>query len=216
MSLCPGYPKQTTWSNYYEQTILGKEYLQQKETTLKQIADGLRYETLLDLGANEGHFTRLLADGKKAIAVDSDRRCINRLYELTKEHGLTNITPIVIDLANPSPAIGFDNSERTSFGQRAHADLVLALALVHHLAIGNNLPLPKLAKWFAGFGPQLIIEFVPKEDEKVKQLLSTREDIFTNYNPESFEQAFLPYFSIETREAIPGKTRVLYYMKRKN
>ncbi len=216
VSLKPGYPPQTTWSNYYEETILGKGYLQQKESLLKKICTSLSYTTIVDLGANDGHFTRLLAEKDKlVIAIDNDSRCINTLYQYTKQQSVSNIIALTGDLSNPTPAVGFNNTERTSFHQRIKPDLVLALALVHHLAIGKNIPLSLLASYFAGFAPQLIIEFVPKEDEKVKQLLSTRRDIFEDYHMAGFEKYFLEYFYIQAKETIKGTERTLYCLIRK-
>jgi len=215
-NLSSGYPSISTWSNYYDETILGKEYLDRKEIILKKFLGTISYTSVLDLGANDGYFSRLLAkDNKSVLAVDSDSRCINNLYQLIKREPLTGIIPLIIDLSNPSPAIGFNNTERSSFGQRAKADLALALALIHHLVIGKNIPLPELAGYFAKMAPQLIIEFVPKEDEKVKQLLSERADIFSSYDAASFETNFSRYYTILAKELIPGTTRTLYCLARK-
>ncbi len=215
-NLSSGYPPISTWSNYYDETILGKEYLDRKEIILKKILGTISYTSVLDLGANDGYFSRLIAkDNKSVLAVDSDSRCINNLYQLIKREPLTGIIPLIIDLSSPSPAIGFNNTERSSFGQRAKADLVLALALIHHLVIGKNIPLPELAGYFAKMAPQLIIEFVPKEDEKVKQLLSGRADVFSTYDAASFEFYFSRYYTILAKELIPGTTRILYCLARK-
>jgi len=215
-NLSSGYPSISTWSNYYDETILGKEYLDRKEIILKKFLGTISYTSVLDLGANDGYFSRLLAkDNKSVLAVDNDSRCINNLYQLIKREPLTGIIPLIIDLSNPSPAIGFNNTERSSFGQRAKADLALALALIHHLVIGKNIPLPELAGYFAKMAPQLIIEFVPKEDEKVKQLLSERADIFSTYDAASFETNFSRYYTILAKELIPGTTRTLYCLARK-
>jgi len=215
-NLSSGYPSISTWSNYYDETILGKEYLDRKEIILKKFLGTISYTSVLDLGANDGYFSRLLAkDNKSVLAVDSDSRCINNLYQLIKREPLTGIIPLIIDLSNPSPAIGFNNTERSNFGQRAKADLALALALIHHLVIGKNIPLPELAGYFAKMAPQLIIEFVPKEDEKVKQLLSERADIFSSYDAASFETNFSRYYTILAKELIPGTTRTLYCLARK-
>lgn len=215
-SLQPGYPPVTTWSNYYEETILGKEYLHQKEMLLKKFVTSLSYTTVADLGANDGYFTRILAEkDKSVIAIDSDSRCINSLYQYIQKQSVPNITALIADLSNPTPAVGFANTERDSLPERLKPDLVLALALVHHLVIGKNIPLIRLAPFFATLAPQLIIEFVPREDEKVKQLLHTREDIFSDYTIENFEHYFSLYFTMKAKEVIPGTTRILYCFVRK-
>ena len=123
--------------------------------------------------------------------------------------------PILMDLTNPSPSLGWSNEERMSFKERKLPDTVLALALIHHLAISNNLPFSKIAKFFSEICNSLIIEFVPKGDSQVDKLLATREDIFDQYHQEGFEKEFSKYFTIEQREKIQGSDRVLYLLKRK-
>jgi hypothetical protein len=120
----------------------------------------------------------------------------------------------MLDVSNPSPAVGFHNRERASFHQRIKPDLGLALALVHHLVIGKNIPLPMLAEYFHDIAPQLIIEFVPREDEKVQQMLKSREDVFKGYTQEQFEAYFSQYFVLIHKFEIPGTQRILYYMQR--
>jgi hypothetical protein len=102
----------------------------------------------------------------------------------------------VLDLVNPSPALGWAHEERYSLAERSSADLVMALALIHHIAISNNVPLARIARYFARLAEHLIIEFVPKSDPKVKILLATREDVFPTYTQEGFEEAFLEPFEI--------------------
>lgn len=207
----------TTWNNYYEDSILSQDYLQQKEKIFREFCEGLTIQHVLDLGANDGYFSKILAAGNTAvIATDVDGQCINRLYREVRKKNIPNILPLILDISNPSPAIGFHNKERTAFFERTHADLVLALALVHHLVIGKNIPLPMLAAWFRDIAPRLIIEFVPKEDEKVQQMLKSREDVFDHYTRTDFENAFSPYFDIQASKPIPGTDRVLYLMTRKN
>ncbi|MBL0136478.1 MAG: hypothetical protein IPP79_22115 [Chitinophagaceae bacterium] len=215
-SLQSGYTTTSTWSDYYDHTILGKEYLEAKEKLIQKIVSPLNFNTVLDLGANDGYFSKLLAaKGKQVIAADFDSQCINNLYNVIKKEKARNIYPVVLDLSNPSASIGFNNSERSSFFERANPDLVLALALVHHLAISKNIPLTKQASFFASIAPQLIIEFVPNNDDKAKEMLKGRESTFLDYTETIFEKSFSEYYSIENKEQVPGTMRVLYYMKRK-
>ena len=102
-----------------------------------------------------------------------------------------------------------------SLTERGPADCVMALAILHHLAISNNVPLPRIAEYFSKLGKYLIIEFIPKTDSQVKKLLATRKDIFLQYEQISFEKAFSKYFSIEKRESIADSERLLYLMKKK-
>jgi hypothetical protein len=206
----------TTWNNYYEGTILSKEYLQQKEIIFRSYCEGLNLQTALDLGANDGYFSKLLAaQGTQVISTDVDGQCINRLYGEVKKRRLPNILPLILDISNPSPAVGFHNLERAAFHERIQTELVIALALIHHLVIGKNIPLHKLSTYFNDIAPLLIIEFVPKEDEKVQQMLASRPDIFQDYTVAGFEKAFLQYFEIQRKEIVPETTRIMYRMKRK-
>lgn len=206
----------TTWSNYYEDSILSQEYLREKEAIVRAFCNDSKARTVLDLGANDGYFSKLFAGYDwQVVATDADSRCIARLYQDVKKHNITNILPLILDLANPSPAIGFHNRERAAFHQRFQTDLVAALALIHHLVIGRNISLPALAEYFNSISPELIIEFVPKEDEKVRQMLKSRPDTFPDYTETAFENYFSHYFHVITKATIPGTNRVLYHMKRK-
>jgi len=120
-----------------------------------------------------------------------------------------------MDLTNPSPAIGWQNKERSSMIERGPADAVLALAGIHHLAISNNVPLTQLAEFFHQLGKWLIIEFVPKSDSQVQRLLTSREDIFTDYTVEKFTEAFQEKFTIHEVVSIQDSQRALFLMERK-
>jgi hypothetical protein len=207
----------TTWSNYYEDTILSKDYLHAKEMIVREFCQNSTARSVLDLGANDGYFSRLFASHQmQVIATDADNRCISRLYQEVKKNNIENILPLILDIANPSPAIGFHNQERAAFHDRIKTDLVAALALVHHLVIGKNISLPVLADYFNSIAPELIIEFVPKEDEKVQQMLKSRPDTFVDYDQAHFERYFTAYFDITEQVPVPGTHRILYKMQRKS
>ena len=208
--------KSTTWSNYYEETILDKQYLLNKEKIFLEFCEELSVSSALDLGANEGYFTKLLAKkGIEVVSTDTDSRTIGNLYQYVKQQQVPNILPLVIDVTNPSPALGFNNAERSAFHDRVKPELVLALALIHHLVIGKNITLEMLGEYFAGIARYLVIEFVPREDPKVKQMLASRKDVFSDYSIERFEDCFTRHFDIQNKKLIPGTTRTLYLLQRK-
>jgi len=132
-----------------------------------------------------------------------------------REGRIPNILPLVLDAAHPTPAIGFRNKERASFHERIKAGLIIALALVHHLCIGRNISLEGLSAYLADHCQTLIIEWVPREDEKVQQMLASRKDVFTDYTEEQFEQQFGRNFTILTKEKVPGTNRIIYLMKKR-
>jgi hypothetical protein len=202
----------STWNKYYSDTISGNNYLQEKEKIFRKIIGDLNSRSVLDLGANDGYFSKICADnGMNVVAVDNDSRSICTLYE----SGSKNVLPLVMDLANPSPSTGFSNAERPSFYERIKMEVVVALALIHHLVIGRNIPLNVLAPWFAGICRLLIIEFVPREDEKVEQMLASRKDVFTDYLQANFETVFSNYFDIKQKHPIPGSGRTIYLMEKR-
>ena len=147
------------------------------------------------------------------VAIDFDHSAINKLFIRVKNDG-KNILPLVVDLANPTPAIGLNNAERASFIDRVQVDLALALALVHHLSIGKNIPFVQLNELFQKMTNYLIVEFIPKEDEKVQLMLKEKKDVYYDYNEENFLEAFSHNFSVRDRKAIPGSYRILYLMKK--
>jgi hypothetical protein len=136
-------------------------------------------------------------------------------YREMRARNETGLLPLQMDLMNPSPGHGWAHEERLSLEARGPADLVMALALVHHLAIANNVPLPTLADWLARLGRSLVIEFVPKSDPQVERLLTNRTDIFPHYTPEGFERAFEPAWRIEAKQRIDDSQRTLYLMRRR-
>jgi hypothetical protein len=209
--------QRTAWSEYYDEASGRKDYLEHKRKLIRQWLVGLdEVKTAADLGANNGEFSQLLSSRNiKTIAADFDPYCINSLYNAIKKNPDKNIQPIVIDLANPTPAIGFSNKERASFMERLNVDLVLALALIHHLAIGKNIPLEMVAEFFSQLGKWMIIEFIPKMDEKIQLMLSGKKDIYPKYDKANFEKAFSKYYRIKNTETIAGSDRTLYLMEKK-
>jgi 2-polyprenyl-3-methyl-5-hydroxy-6-metoxy-1,4-benzoquinol methylase len=208
---------QTTWNNYYDETILSKDYLDAKEKIFRDFISDINQGRVMDVGCNDGYFSKILAEkNTNVIAVDFDSQCINRLYVSAKSHAITSILPFCIDLTNPSPAVGFNHAERQSFAQRAKAELVTALALIHHLVLSKNVPLQEVAAMLAGLTNKwLVIEFVPLQDEKSKQLIASKTNYHRPYDPEAFEKHFSPYFEIERKQVIPTTDRILYRLKKK-
>ncbi len=205
----------TNWDDYYTDTISRDNYLLEKTKLVHSFYAGLEFTSVIDLGANNGHFSLLFDNKKTVIATDADPNCINSLYLKIKKEKISNILPLVIDLITPSPAIGWNNAERDAISKRLKARLVLALALVHHLAITNNVPFRLIADWLGSMTNYLIIEFIPRDDEKVKLMLQNREDIFEEYTPENFKATFSDKFQILKEKKIGNTNRILYLMKRK-
>jgi ribosomal protein L11 methylase PrmA len=209
-------PKGTEWGNYYQDANYTNLASADKENILREWMERIQPGIVWDLGANVGTYSRSIAGSTRLIiAADLDPAAVEKNYLEVKKRKEANILPLLLDLTNPSAGIGWANQERTSFLERGPADAVLALALVHHLAISNNVPLPDLARFFAQAGKWLLIEFIPKEDRQVQRLLSSRQDIFTDYHTEGFEAAFGEFFSLVEKQPIQETQRTLYLMERK-
>jgi len=206
----------STWNNYYDETILKNNYLEEKEKIFREFILDMNPHSALDIGCNDGYFSRIIAEkGAHVVAVDFDSQCINKLYLSVKNNAPSNILPLCIDISNPSPASGFRNEERASFVERAPSDLVVALAIVHHLVLNRNIPLPGVVAQLAYLAKKyLIIEFVPLNDEKSQQLIANKKNYHTPYDAASFENYFSSYFEIEKKQTIPGTERILYRMKK--
>ena len=205
----------TEWGNYYEITNYSDAAFEHKKELIRTWSTRLNPAMTWDLGGNTGVFSRAAGEsGTYVVSWDIDPTAVEVNYRKVKEEKSEKLLPLLLDLTNPSPSIGWANRERDSFGERGPADMVLALAVIHHLAISNNVPLPQLAEFFAATGKWLVIEFVPKSDSQVKKLLASREDIFPNYTREGFEAAFRERFKFHEAVEVREAERVLYLMEK--
>jgi hypothetical protein len=202
------------WDSYYRPDVHEAEYQSDKKSKVMNFLDSVNPGTLWDVGANDGTFTRLaVGKGISCTAFDIDPNCVERNYLVNKKEKGSLMLPLLMDLTNPSPGLGWAHSERAPLSGRSHPDVLMALALIHHLAISNNVPLDGIASWFSGLSKKLIIEFVPKNDPKVQILLTSRKDIFLDYTEEKFEETFKRYYRILGKENLLNSSRVLYLME---
>ena len=212
-------PSGTEWGDYYDDTNYSEDSFSKKGQLVQSLLQSLpeTVKSCCDLGANNGEFSQIAANlGLKTIALDIDPAAVEKCYREANNKGDKALFPLLQDLRNPTPYYGWANRERDNIGQRIKSDVILALALIHHLAIGNNVPLGMVAEYFATLGEYLIIEFVPKEDSQIQRMLVARKDIFDGYHQSGFEESFSNYFDIVRTEPIEGTLRTLYLMKRKS
>lgn len=210
-------PKQeTVWQDYYDKTNYTAEALSHKEKILQEWINKIGPKIVWDAGSNNGRFSQLSSKkGIFTIATDFDPIVVEYCYSRVKKNHDKFLLPLIIDLTNPTPAIGWENQERTSFLERASFDLTLCLALIHHLAIVNNLPFSYIANLFVNHSKYLAIEFVPKNDSNAQRLLANRKDIFDGYTEDNFTKEFSRYFTIRERIPIQKSCRILYLLKKK-
>lgn len=204
----------TEWDSYYSATNYNNDSEMEKKGIVSEMLKKASPTSVWDLGSNNGLYSRLASnEGIRTISFDIDERAVNENYARVRQEKEEYLLPLILNLANPSSAIGWANKERRGLQQRGLADLTMALALIHHLAISNNIPLLQIAEYFSEISPMLIIEFVPKSDSQVKRLLTTRKDIYTDYSIEKFEADFGTYFNLIDKRAIKGSERTLYLFK---
>ena len=209
-------PARTTWGDYYEATNYTDAAFSHKREIVREAIERIGPGSIWDLGANDGTFSRLGSDrGIHTVAFDVDPVAVEKNYRRVVERRERHLLPLLLDLTNPSARSGWAHEERESFADRGPADLVLALALVHHLAIAHNLPLPRIAEFFTRIARALVIEFVAKEDSQLQRMLATREDIFDRYTRPDFEAAFDAWFTIEHVVPVRDAERVVYVMRRR-
>ncbi len=209
-------PLGTEWAEYTSETHYSDAARDEKSRLVTEMLDRDPPASVWDIGANTGVFSRLASSRHiPTVSFDGDPAAVERNYLRCRDERDPNLLPLLLDLTNPSPGLGWAHRERDSWIARGPVDTAMALALIHHLAISNNVPLPVLSTFFAELCQNLIIEFVPKDDDKVRTLLASREDIFPNYHEQGFEDAFQRDFTIETKSKITDNKRTLYFMKKR-
>lgn len=210
-------PFGTEWGEYYNDINYSDKAFQHKYKLISEFLEYTHPQDVWDLGANVGFFSALAGkQGIPTVAFDIDHAAVEKLYIDCRNHKEQSTLPLLLDLTNPSSGLGWANKERSSLIERGPADTILALALIHHLAIGNNVPFNKIADFFSQICKILIIEFVPKHDSQVQRLLVTRQDIFSGYTQQTFEMEFEPYFEIIRSVPIEDSERMLYLMVKRN
>ena len=208
-------PQGTEWAEYYDITNYSSDAFDKKKQLVKEFVQQAGGGNIWDIGANTGEFSRPVIQLGPVVSFDIDPAAVEKNYRQVKAAKETDILPLVLDLTNPSGDIGWANRERDSLANRGPADVVMALAIIHHICISNNVPLESFADYLQTLGKYLVIEFVPKEDSQVQILLSTRKDIFPRYTIAGFEEAFSKSFEIVNKKPVEGSLRVLYLMKSK-
>ena len=205
------------WGEYYKKINYDEKTFELKKDLIKDWVENLKPKKVLDIGGNDGTFSRVIAKNVDHIIVsDIDSNAVNYNYQQIKVNKETNILPFVSDLLQPSPGIGFNNVERNSFIERLKVyspDVTLALALIHHITLSGNVPFLKSAEFFSNFSNYLIIEFPKRSDSWVNSLLVRKREFinhFDFYNEDDFENAYLNYFKLIRKKEIMGTERILY------
>jgi hypothetical protein len=210
-------PPEGVWTAYGERNSYTDDDARRKDDFVREVATSRDWNLVWDIGANNGRYSRIAAEGAKTVvAVDADQGPVELLYRDLKTEGNDRILPLTMNLADPSPGLGWRGLERKAMPDRGKPDLVLALALIHHVAISANVPVKEFVDWLASLGSALVIEFPTREDPMVKQLLAPKRDgLHPDYELDFFERTLKDAFELERSERLQSGTRVLYYARPK-
>lgn len=209
-------PQQTVWADYAADNSYEAAEAEAKRAFVTEMVSAVKPAVMFDIGCNSGDYSEvsLAAGARYVVGFDFDT---GALEQATARFGdRRDFLPLWLDAANPSPVQGWAEGERKGFLERAgRTDALVALAVVHHLAIARNVPLEMVVEWLIGLAPTGIIEFVPKSDPMVQRLLALREDVFPDYTTE----AFLAHVSarariVKVRHQVDGDRVLLWYDRR--
>lgn len=208
---------QTEWRDYYKNAShYSDAATESKKQAVARTLDLLEPRRMFDLGANTGVYSRLAAErGIYTLSFDVDPFCVQDNYERARREKNQFLLPLLCDLTNPSPGLGFASKERGGFLDRAQTDLTVALALMHHLRITGNTPFRRIAEFLSQFGKHLLIEYVPKSDPMAQALLRGRKHTFPDYTQDGFEQAFSGQFEPMRTFPVADSERTLVLFKKR-
>jgi hypothetical protein len=204
----------TEWQNYDLQTHYSLQDRERKTSVVLEYVNRVNPTTVWDIGANDGYFSRIVsAPHRIVLSMDSDPIAIEKNYIYATKERLETVYPVLYDAVNPSPGLGWANEERSRLSDRSKADMIMALALIHHLTITYNVPFRKVAEYMHGLAEWLIIEFVPAEDEKIRSLPGTAGKML--YSRENFTAGFQEYFDFVDEKQVTDLGRTILLLKRK-
>jgi len=209
-----GPGKESTWSNYQQTSTYSEAERERKQAFVERALGGAApLGVCVDLGANDGTYARIAQrHAGYVVAADYDAVTVDRMWQRLSAEGNERILPLTLDLTDPSPGLGWQGTERGPLFERLRPDAVLALALIHHLAISGNVPLAALVDWWHGLGGRLVVEFVDPADPMADRLLANKPPgMHGDYRREVFERLLEQRFEVVEREELPSGTRVLYH-----
>lgn len=208
----------TEWADYARTHSYNEAEFEAKCAFVRVAANFRRWQHVWDLGCNTGTFSRIAAENADyVVAMDDDWMAIETLYQSQKERpGHAAILPLVVNLSDPSPGLGWRGAERKPLPERGRPDLTLCLALIHHIVISANIPMADFLRWLAGLDTALVIEFVGRDDEMVETLLRNKDDQYDDYRRDVFESLLATYFDIRESRELKGGKRSIYFALPKN
>jgi hypothetical protein len=207
-------PPKSVWTAYRNENTYEDADNQAKADFIRQVAAQREWKLAWDLGANDGFYSRIIAEqARYVLALDLDPSTVELLYRDLKAEGNEQILPLVMNLTDPSPALGWRGLERKAWTDRGKPELILALALLHHVSITGNVPVRQFVDWLASLESHIVIEFMTREDPMVKRLLAAKRVEHEDYEQGFFERCVREAFEVERTQELPSGTRILYSLK---
>lgn len=208
--------KKSTWSNYYQEFTYSKESISEKAVFVGTVAKKITPYMVWDLGGNTGKFSEIASKHSSyVICSDNDPYCVDQCFIKQKQNNSKTILPLYLEVDNPTSGRGVEHRERFSLSERGPCELLLALALTHHLSISDGIPFSKIASQFSKWCKNLIVEYVGLKDEQTIRLLATREKPLEELTKDRFESAFSEFFEIVESKSLSGSDRTIYWMRSK-
>lgn len=211
----------STWSDYDKTSEPVQRDAAAKEKFIEEVCQSGSgrskiWTTVWDLGCNQGRYSRLAANhAETVLAIDSDHLSVDRLFVALNTERNRTITPLVCNLADPAPSLGWRLQERQSLEHRSKPELVFCLALIHHLVIGCNLLLADVIDWLASLKATVVLEYVDREDAQVQQLLANRDDVFSDYSRDAFRAQVDRAFVVVKEQSLAAGKRTLFWLQPK-
>jgi hypothetical protein len=202
----------TEWSDYAQTHSYDDENFQKKIDFVREAAQSKPRKLAWDIGCNTGTFSKILAEkSDTVIAMDIDPLAVHKFYNELKQSDIKNITPIISNIADSSPGLGWRGLERKRLEDRGRPDFTVCLALIHHVVITAHIPLYQFVDFLGSLGTDLVIEMVTKDDDMVKKLLLNKDDIYNDYETDFLEACLDKHFTIQKRLEYHNNTRILYH-----
>jgi SAM-dependent methyltransferase len=207
---------QTTWGDYDTGHSYGDSSFEKKKQFVEKHGASTHRSLVWDIGCNTGTFSRLCEPfADYVVSMDGDAKAIDQLYLHERERDSSKLLPMIVDLSNVSPNQGWRGAERKALEARGNPDLVLCLALIHHMVLSANIPMNEFIGWIASLGADAIIEFVGADDDMSRMLLRNKVNQYGDYTEAEFERLVSEKFSIEASEELKGGHRKIYFLRRR-
>lgn len=204
----------TDWSQYAKNHSYEDSDFILKKSFVEKNASSRHWGSIWDVGCNTGTFSKLVEPYSDfVLAIDGDHDSIEQLYQLEKPERGSRILPMVMDLANISPNQGWAGRERQALDNRRKPDLVMCLALIHHVRVSANIPIPHFMDWLRSLGCSVILEFVNREDEMFRKLLATKTVEYPDYNLDNFIAEAQKRYDIIDRQPLKDGHREMFFLR---